>query len=103
MNLVSPNLALDFLRAEFPAAHVASDYGNYRDFTIVGYVFRISGNTNGRTKYYAVNYGGCVDLDRVMLFRDGQAYARDKRNKKAAEKRARDAAMLASVEATEVF
>jgi hypothetical protein len=82
-------LALDFLRAEFPAAHVTPDYGNYRDFTVVGYVFRISGVTLARTKHYAVNYGGCVDLDRVMLFRDVQAYARDKRNEKARAKRAK--------------
>jgi hypothetical protein len=89
VNLVTPKTALDALRVDFPAAHMTPDYGNYRDFTIVGYVFRVSGLTNARTKLYAVNYGGMVDLDRVRLWGDCQAYARFKRSVKAANKRAR--------------
>lgn len=89
MNLVTPKTALDALRVDFPAAHVAPVYGDYATFTVIGYTFRISPLTYARTKLFTPSYGGMVDLDRVRLWGDCQAYARFKRSVKAANKRAR--------------
>jgi hypothetical protein len=83
IEVTHPSDALAFLRREFPLAQLELDRS--RDLTLCGYFFVI----NKRSKLFCpLLTGGGVDLRAVRLFRDGQAYARNKRAAKRATKKA---------------
>jgi hypothetical protein len=77
-----PQDALAFVWREFPLATMRPETG--RDRKLCGYWFQV-----GRSKHFAplATPQGGVDFNRLRLWRDAQAYARDKRRAKAAAKR----------------